>query len=90
LPIVEYLDVLGDLPDGLFPGHVSIVMNKLIFELSPEALHGSIIIAIPFSQTAAFWALKSATNITAIETYAKRVSASSPSVIAYPLLLSVV
>ena len=41
--------MLGDLPDGLFPCLVTTVMNKLILERTPEALHGSIIIAIAFS-----------------------------------------
>jgi len=49
LAIVEDLDVFSDLPDGLFPCLVATVMDKLIFERTPEALHGSIIIAIAFS-----------------------------------------
>ena len=48
LPIVEYLDVFGDLSDGLFPRLVATVMNKFVLERTPEALHGSIIIAIAF------------------------------------------
>src|SRR4030042_1998481 len=48
LPIVESLDVLGDLPDGLFSRLVATVMNKLILERTPEALHGGIIVAIAF------------------------------------------
>ena len=40
--------MFGDLPNGLFPCLVPTVMDKLIFERTPETLHGSIIVAIAF------------------------------------------
>ena len=49
LPIVEYLDVLRDLSDRLFSRLVATMMDKLILERTPEALHGSIVVAIASS-----------------------------------------
>ena len=54
LPIVKYLDILGDLPNGLFSRLVATVVDKLIFERSLEALYGSIIIAVVFSAHGCF------------------------------------
>jgi hypothetical protein len=44
LPIVEYLYVFGDLSDSLFSRLVATMMEKLVFERAPEALHGSIMV----------------------------------------------
>ena len=49
LPIVKYLDILGDLPDGLFSRLVATMVDKLILESTPKTLHWSIIIAVAFS-----------------------------------------
>ena len=46
MPIVEYLYVFRNLPDGLFSRLVAMVMDKLVLERTPEALHRSIIVAI--------------------------------------------
>ena len=49
LAIVEYLDVLRDLSDRLFSRLVATMMDKLILERTPEALHRSIVVAIASS-----------------------------------------
>ena len=54
MAIVKDLDVFGDLPDALLPCLVATVMDKLVLKRSPEALHGSIIVAVALSAHGCF------------------------------------
>ena len=49
LSVVEDFNVLDDLILGLLPGGITPVVNKLIFQCTPEAFDGRIIVAVALS-----------------------------------------
>lgn len=47
LPPVKYFDVFSDGLNGLGAGPEAPVMHQFIFEQSPEAFHGGVVVAVP-------------------------------------------
>lgn len=46
LTVVEDLNVLRDLPSGLFPRFITSVMHQFILQRAPETLHRGIVVAV--------------------------------------------
>ena len=46
LPVVEHFDVLGDLVFSLLPGGIAPVVDELVFQCTPEAFDGRVIVAV--------------------------------------------
>ena len=49
LSVVENLNIFSNLPYRLFSGCISFMIDKLILQCAPEALHGGVVITVPFS-----------------------------------------
>lgn len=50
LAVVEDLDVLLDCRFGVGPCGVPLMMNHLVFQAAPEALHRRVVVAVPLAR----------------------------------------